>query len=58
MENLGNRLAEYLNSKNLTEDYRRLLNGALKDPDVQKFLKENSDSINPNALSTSAASIY
>jgi len=58
MENLGNRLAEYLKSKNLTEDYRRLLNGALKDPDVQKFLKENSDEINPNAISTSAASIY
>lgn len=58
MENLGNRLAEYMNSKNLTEDYRRLLNGALKDPDVQKFLKQNSDQINPDAISTSAASIY
>ncbi|MFH5810394.1 primosomal protein DnaI [Companilactobacillus sp. FL22-1] len=58
MENLGNRLAEYMNSKNLTEDYRRLLNGALKDPDVQEFLKQNSDQINPDAISTSAASIY
>lgn len=58
MENLGNTLAEYLNSKNLTEDYRRLLNSAVKDPDVQKFLKENSDSIDPQAISTSAASIY
>ncbi len=58
MENLGSRLAEYLNSKNLTEDYRRLLNSALNDPDVQRFLKENSDRINPNAISTSAASIY
>ncbi|HIY92826.1 primosomal protein DnaI [Companilactobacillus sp. HBUAS56275] len=58
MENLGSRLAEYLNSKNLTEDYRRLLNDALNDSDVQKFLKENSDRINPNAISTSAASIY
>ena len=58
MENLGNRLAEYLNSKNLTEDYRRLLNDALQDPDVQTFLKENSEKINPDAVSTSAASIY
>ncbi|MQS76479.1 primosomal protein DnaI [Companilactobacillus halodurans] len=58
MEKLGSRLAEYLNSKNLTEDYRRLLNAALKDEDVQKFLKKNSDEINPNAISTSAASIY
>jgi len=58
MENLGNRLAEYLSSKNLTEDYRRLLNGALHDEDVQRFLKENSDKINPDAVSTSAASIY
>lgn len=58
MENLGNRLAEYLNSKNLTEDYRRLLNNALNDPDVQKFLKTNSDEINPDAISSSAASIY
>ncbi|GEO78679.1 primosomal protein DnaI [Companilactobacillus mindensis DSM 14500] len=58
MENLGNRLAEYLNSKNLTADYRRLLKESLADPDVQRFLKENSDKINPDAISTSAASIY
>lgn len=58
MENLGNRLAEYLNSKNLTADYRRLLSESLNDPDVQQFLKENSDKINPDAVSTSAASIY
>jgi len=41
MENLGSKLAEYLNSKNLTDDYRRLMSQALNDPDVQKFLKEN-----------------
>ncbi|MFC6175868.1 primosomal protein DnaI [Companilactobacillus huachuanensis] len=58
MENLGKKLAEYLNSKNLTEDYRRLLNGALKDPDVQQFLKDNSEKIDSKAISTSAASIY
>ncbi len=58
MENLGNKLAEYLSSKNLTEDYRRLLSGAMKDPDVQEFLTENNEKIDQEAIAASAASIY
>jgi Primosomal protein DnaI N-terminus. len=37
MENLGKTLSEYLSSKNLTDDYRRLLNQALNDVDVKGF---------------------
>lgn len=58
MENLGKTLSDYLSSKNLTDDYRKLLNKALNDVDVQKFLKENQESINKDAISVSAASIY
>ncbi|WP_125590391.1 primosomal protein DnaI [Companilactobacillus jidongensis] len=58
MENLGSKLAEYLNSKNLTDDYRRLMSQALNDPDVKKFLKENTEHINSDAIDVSAASIY
>jgi len=58
MENLGSKLAEYLRSKNLTEDYRRLLRDATQDNDVQRFLQDNEEKIDSDTIAASAASIY
>lgn len=58
MENLGKKLTDFLNAKNLSNDYKKLMTKAINDTDVQAFLKENGDKINNDAIDVSASSIY
>lgn len=58
MESIGDYLNKMTNSRETRGKYEELVNQALQDEDVLRFIKENNDALNTNAVERSAANLY
>ncbi|API89104.1 primosomal protein DnaI [Marinilactibacillus sp. 15R] len=59
MESIRKQLDSMMNSNKMTERYEEIIrNEVFKDPDVRKFLAENSEILDKEAIERSAAKLY
>lgn len=59
MESIRKQLDSMMNSNKMTERYEEIIrNEVFKDPDVRKFLAENSETLDKEAIERSAAKLY
>ncbi|MFD1441935.1 primosomal protein DnaI [Lacticaseibacillus hegangensis] len=58
MKPMKDELAKIMDQRQMTAEYRKMMQDAVADPDVQAFLKANQHQLAPDAVSRSAAKIY
>lgn len=58
MQNIGKVLQKILDERAIKYDFDEMIKAALKDPEVQDFIKEHHAELTPDALNKSAANVY
>lgn len=59
MESIRKQLSSMMNSKNVSEKFEEIIrNDVFKDPDVRKFIAENNNILDKEAIERSAAKLY
>lgn len=58
MENMGQSLTQMIKDRNLNHQYETLIQEVLNEPDVVKFIQENREKLNDEAIVKSYAKLY
>lgn len=58
MEDIGKSLTKMLKERNLSDQYEKLIQDVLDDPDVQQFIEENREKLSNEGIVKSYAKLY